>query len=270
MTVTVGAGDGTTSGTSMRLGRLFDRNSGRAVILAFDHGLSVGIRNGGEDSRRAVAALVAAEPDGVLLSPGLLRAHADLFAFRGSPSVVARLDFAVVGERASGRTEEYRPLWQVDAVAAMGADAVACFLILGFEDNSRFADNVAAVATAARAAHEHGLPLIVETVPWGATATPSLDLEELRFGCRLAVELGADVVKTVYPGVVDAMAAVVGDCGVPVMVLGGASEGGSIATELEEAIDGGARGAIYGRRVWQSQDIGVATHELMAVAHGAR
>jgi DhnA family fructose-bisphosphate aldolase class Ia len=254
----------------MRLGRLFDRNSRNAVILAFDHGLSVGIRGGGENSREVVAGLVAAEPDGVLLSPGLLRAHADLFGFRGSPYVVTRLDFAVVGERAAGRTEEYRLLWDVDAVAGLGADAVVCFLVLGYEDNARFADNVAAVATAARAAHDHGLPLIVETVPWGVTAGDSLDLDELRFGCRLAVELGADVVKTEYPGSVEDMAAVVGDAGVPVMVLGGASDGGSIAAELEAAIEGGARGAIYGRRVWRSADIGAATQELMTVAHRAR
>ena len=47
----------------------------------------------------------------------------------------------------------------------------------------------------------------VETVPWGERAGDRVDVDRLRYGCRLAAELGADVVKTEFPGRVTAMSA---------------------------------------------------------------
>ena len=47
----------------------------------------------------------------------------------------------------------------------------------------------------------------VETVPWGERAGDRVDVDRLRYGCRLAAERGADVGKTEFPGHVTAMSA---------------------------------------------------------------
>ena len=44
-------------------------------------------------------------------------------------------------------------------------------------------------------------------MPWGERAGDRVDVDRLRYGCRLAAELGADVVKTEFPGHVTAMSA---------------------------------------------------------------
>jgi len=59
-------------------------------------------------------------------------------------------------------------------------------------------------------------------------------------------------------------------CPVPVVVLGGTGEGrGSLDDELVAAVAGGARGAVYGRRVWRFEDPVAAIGRLGKVLHRA-
>ena len=71
---------------AMRVGRLFDRASGRAFITAIDHGLVTGVQPGAEQILAAVGRLISYEPEGILVSPGTLRHTGHLFAFHGAPS----------------------------------------------------------------------------------------------------------------------------------------------------------------------------------------
>ena len=60
------------------------------------------------------------------------------------------------------------------------------------------------------------------------------------------------------------------ECPVPVVVLGGTGEGrGSLDDELAAAVAGGARGAIYGRRMWRSEDPVATIGRLGKVLHRA-
>ncbi|MER3438253.1 MAG: fructose-bisphosphate aldolase, partial [Chloroflexota bacterium] len=98
-----------------------------------------------------------------------------------------------------------------------------------------------------------GLPLIVEAVLWGSQIDNKKDPERLAFACRMAVELGADAIKTEYTGDPVTMRQIIETCPAPVLVLGGAKSD-SVADVLEAtrgAMEAGARGVIYGRNVWQ-------------------
>jgi DhnA family fructose-bisphosphate aldolase class Ia len=144
------------------------------------------------------------------------------------------------------------------------------FLIQGPETGAQFADNVRAVARAAREAREAGLPLIVEVTLWGSRISEKKDPDLLAFGCRMAAELGADAVKTEYTGDPETMRGVVEACPVPVLTLGGA-KGGSQKDVLENArgaIEGGARGLIFGHNVWQADDVTAMSASLREVVHG--
>ena len=76
--------------------------------------------------------------------------------------------------------------------------------------------------------------------------------------------------KTEYTGDPASMAGVVDACPVPVLTLGGA-KGGSEEDVIEAArgaIQGGARGLIFGRNVWQADDPVKMAADLREAVHG--
>jgi DhnA family fructose-bisphosphate aldolase class Ia len=240
----------------MRVGRLFDRESGRAFITAIDHGLVTGVQPRAEQILAAVGRLISYGPEGILVSPGTLRHTGHLFAFHGAPSPILRTDYLLVGERVKGLGEHHRVLCSPEEAASLGADAVIMFLALGVENGGTLADNAQAISRAAHEARQVGLALIVEVVLWGSRLTENRDPELLAWGCRMAAELGADVIKTEYTGDPGTMSAVVESCLVPVLVLGGpkAESEGEVLEVTRGAIEAGARGVVYGRNIWQADD----------------
>ena len=258
------------SGAELRLGRLFGRESGRSFITAFDHGVNLRVPPEAGGALEIVEKIVAGEPDGVLISPGMLKQASRLFAFRGAPVPVLRMDWTILDERLKDLGEQYRVLVSPKDAAALGAGAVVMFLIQGPEEGKMFADNARAVAEAASEAHQVGLPLIVECTLWGSRMTDRKDPDLLAFGCRMAAELGADAVKTEYTGAPGTMAEVIEGCPVPVLTLGGAkgTSEEAVVEAARGAIEGGAKGIIFGRNVWQADDSARMSASLREVVHG--
>ena len=256
----------------MRVGRLFDRESGRTFIAAVDHGLVTGVKPGNEDAVATVERLISCGPDGVLLSPGLLAKAGHLFAFRGAPSPVVRGDFLLVGERMEGVGEHYRVLCGPEEAASLGADAVTMFLALGVEDGAMLAGNAQAIARAAQEARRVGLALIVEVVLWGGRLPDKRDPELLTLGCRMAAELGADAIKTEYTGEQQTMKSVVEGCPTPVLVLGGPRMDSEedLLVVTEGAMTAGARGVVYGRNIWQAEDPRRLSRAIREIVHGRK
>lgn len=257
-------------GAGLRLGRLFDRESGRSFITAIDHGVTLGVPPGAEDAVGAVERVLGCQPDAVLIGPGLLNQTSHLFAHRGAPAVMVRADFIVNHPFVDDLGENYRMLIRPEEAAALGADAVVMFLMAGTKDGKLFADNVAAVASTAQAAHRAGLPLIVEAVLWGTKVENKRDPDRLAFACRLAVELGADAIKTEFAGDAAGMAQVISGTPAPVLVLGGAKSNNpdAVVEAARTAISVGAKGVIYGRNVWQADDPFGISAKLRHVIHG--
>jgi DhnA family fructose-bisphosphate aldolase class Ia len=260
------------SGASLKLGRLFDRTSGRCFIAAIDHGVTIGVPAGAEDAIATVERVIACEPDAVLVGPGLLAKTGHLFGFRGAPSPVLRADWIINDPRlaALDQGEQYRVLCSPKHAAELGADAFIMFLVMGVSDGAMFADNVRAIAAAAEDAHHVGLPLIVEAVLWGSRVTERKDPELLAYACRTAAELGADAIKTEWTGDRETMAQVIAGCPAPVLVLGGAKTDTPepLLEATRGAIDAGAKGVAYGRNVWQADDPRAVARQLREIIHG--
>ena len=256
------------NGVALRLGRLFRKESGRSFMVAFDRTLLEGPAPFGVDPRATLAKIIAAEPEGVLVGPGLLKHCGDLFAHCGAPALVLRIDYPMVAEFSQGGKEHHRMVCDPEHAARLGADAAVMCLIEGYDDPDNHARNITAVAEAAHRCATAGLPLIVESVLWGSRSPNQKDATRLAAISRIAVELGADAIKTQYPGTPEGMRAIVEACPVPVLVLGGAASG---AKEVEDftrgAIAGGARGVIYGRNVWQREDVAGMAATLRRLAH---
>jgi DhnA family fructose-bisphosphate aldolase class Ia len=254
----------------MRLGRLFNHESGRSFIAAIDHGVTLGVPAGAERIVDAIERVIAGQPDGVLISPGMLEKAGHLFAFHGAPAAIVRSDFIINHPFVNDLGEQYRVLISPEDAAAMGADAIIMFLMVGAETGQLFADNIRAISTAAQAAHQVGLPLIVESVLWGNRIKDQRDPERLAFGCRMAAELGADALKTEYTGDPATMAQIVESCPAPVLVLGGPKSDSptAIFDATRGALEAGAKGVAFGRNVWQADDPLAVCAQLREIIHG--
>jgi fructose-bisphosphate aldolase, class I len=259
------------SGVDLRLRRLFNRESGRSYIVAIDHGLTFGAQPGNDQGIEGIEASLEGGPDGVLIAPGMLARTAHLFGHRGGPSPIVRTDFIGNDERLKPYGDLHRMICSPADAAVLGADAVVMYCVFGVEHGDTIADNVTAVAHTAAEAHEVGLPLIAEVVNWGSQATDRKDADILTFGARIAVEAGADAIKTEYTGDPESMKRLIDAVPAPVMVLGGAKldSEDALFDMTREALSAGARGVVYGRNIWQADDpvrMGSAIRDLV---HGS-
>jgi fructose-bisphosphate aldolase, class I len=253
------------NGAEIRLGQLFDRESGRSFIAAFDHGLTLGPKPGSEDVIGNLRRIIDGNPDGILISPGVMKIAGELFAFRGAPVPIVRADWIYNGEVFPGlpaalqdprQGEHYEVICSPEDALAMGAGAITMFLIVGTSDGATFSANARQVAVNIQAARRVGLPVIVESVLWGGRMEDKRDPELLAFGARVAAEFGADAIKTAYTGDPESMRQVVAGCPVPVLVLGGvrSSDPAVVLEATRGALDAGAKGVVYGRNVWPADD----------------
>lgn len=259
-------------GAELRLGRLFDRESGRSFITAFDHGITLRVSPEAGRTLDIMEKIVSGEPDGVLISPGMLKQTSHMFSFRGAPVPVVRADWTLLDERTKDLGEQYRAMLSPRDAASLGAGAVMMYLIQGPEEGEMFADNARAIAAAASEAHKVGLPLIVEATLWGSRIPEDekKDPDLLAYGCRMAAELGADAIKTEYTGDPETMAGVIEGCPVPVLTLGGARGGSEdeVVENARGAVEAGARGIVFGRNVWQANDPVKMSATLREAVHG--
>ncbi|MGH2617729.1 MAG: class I fructose-bisphosphate aldolase [Thermomicrobiales bacterium] len=253
------------NGAEVRLGQLFDRGSGRSFIAAFDHGVTLGPKPGSEHVLEGLARIIAGNPDGILISPGTMKIGGQLFAFHGAPVPIVRADWIFNIEVFPGlpaalqdprQGESYEVICSPEDALAMGAGAITMFLVVGTAEGAGFASNTRQVAASIQAARRVGMPVIVESVLWGARMDDKRDPELLAFAARVAAELGADAIKTAYTGDPETMRQVVEGCPVPVLVLGGvrSSNPELVLEATRGALDAGARGVVYGRNVWQADD----------------
>jgi DhnA family fructose-bisphosphate aldolase class Ia len=258
------------AGTQVRLGRLLDRRSQRSFMVAFDRTLAMGPEAYAEDSAAAVTSIADGGADAILLSPGLVKQHGQLLAYRGAPAIVCRIDFPFLGSADKGSGEEFRLIASVEEAAGLGADAVVMFHTTGYREKRPWADNLATVGAVAREARQLGMPLIVEAVPWGPESPGARDPQAVAEVVRIAAELGADAIKTEYVGSVEAMTKVVASCPVPVFVLGGPKVGlQELLAFTDDSLRAGVTGVIYGRNVWQRENGPEVAAALTQVIHGA-
>ena len=239
-------------------------------MVAFDRTLAMGPEPFAEDSGSAIMRIAEHGVDAILLSPGLIKQHGRLLAYRGAPAVVCRLDFPFLGSADRGSGEQFRLVASVEEAAALGADAVVMFHTLGYRDKRAWADNIAAIGTVAERARRIGVPLIVEAVPWGAEASDPRDPQAVAGSSsdRCGARRRCDQDRVRRLGLRDGRreplrARSRSSCSA-------APGSGSPGFQSSHAapIEGGATGVIYGRNVWQRDDLADVAAALTRTVHG--
>jgi DhnA family fructose-bisphosphate aldolase class Ia len=249
-----------------RLGRLFDSRTGFSIIVAMDHGIA-GVPGGLHDLRRILQAVLRAGPDGVLLNAGLARRCADLLADRTSPSLVLGLDHVIhQAQRGQGAGVAHAPQISVEEAVRLGADCVKTMLLMGDPDRAATAKNLAYLAAAAEQCRVWEMPLMIEPYLWGEDVPANADARaELNAdGARMAIEIGADILKLEYGGNPARFREIVRESPVPIVILGGPKRPTQRETfaDVIAAAESGAVGLAIGRNIWQHEDPAKMTRAL--------
>lgn len=206
------------------------------------------------DLPRVVAQLHDA--DAVLMSPGMISHCAPELARRGGPSLMVRLNW---GTQYSTQWEYHsaqsvRLISSAEALA-LGADIalVGFSLKTGSEElDARNLEVLGGYVPEKRAA---GIPLVGEFYPADSEDQPPEALFDLiSIGCRVAAEMGVDLIKTFYTG--PEFEKIVAATPVPILGLGAKKtrrESDALRLAANE-IRGGARGVVFGRNVVQARE----------------
>jgi len=251
-------------GKSMRLKRVIDP-AGVSVICALDHGMTAPtFLEPLSDIEQRTQEAVAGGANVIMMSKGMIRYAVDAF----SPTTSLALLLS-----ASANPGEARPaviqIAQVEEASRLGADAVVLFTALGGENEAAM---IRILSEVGRESALLGVPLIAEAeFPTTYASVEELSerygFEYLRRSVRLCAELGADIVKTNWPGDEEAFGKLVRAVnGVPVVLAGGSRvEDAELLRRMECAVQAGAIGCSVGRNIFMHRSPQAITRALSRV-----
>jgi fructose-bisphosphate aldolase/2-amino-3,7-dideoxy-D-threo-hept-6-ulosonate synthase len=251
-------------GKAMRLKRVIDPK-GVSVICALDHGMTSPIfLEPLSDVATRTAEAVRGGANVIMMSRGMTRIAEPAF----SPTTSLALLLS-----ASANPDGTRPavvqVAEVEEAARLGADAVVLFTALGGDSEPGMIRTLAGVG---RECALLGIPLIAEaefptTYAAVEELTEQYGFEYLRRNVRLCAELGADIVKTNWPGGADAFGRLVEAAnGIPVVLAGGSRlEDRELLRRMEAAMAAGAIGCSVGRNIFMHASPEAITRALSRV-----
>ncbi|MDQ7822305.1 MAG: 2-amino-3,7-dideoxy-D-threo-hept-6-ulosonate synthase [Candidatus Eremiobacteraeota bacterium] len=233
------------TGKTLRLKNIF-REDGRALIIALDHAAIAGAMEGLADPSRIVGEVTKAGADAILVTKGMLGKARDSVA-RGA-GVILRISggFTLLSNPDSF---EDRVISNVETALKWGADAVAMTIKFGHPREGEFIEEASKIADLC---DSWGMPLLVEVMPKGERAKKMGKGEAFSVSCRSAFELGADFIKTAYPGAAEEFRKMAKECPAPIVILGGEKVEShyELFRMVKESLDAGGAGVAMGRNVW--------------------
>ena len=107
-----------------------------------------------------------------------------------------------------------------------------------------------------REAHAKGLPVIAWVYPRGKTIKNDTSKEMMSYATRVALELGADIVKIKYGGNPSDLKWAVSSAGKTKVVIAGGvkTSESSLLKQVSDIMKTGAIGLAIGRNVWQAKN----------------
>ena len=225
-------------GVKNRMSRIFNRKSGRTVMLAFDHGFLMGPTSGLERIDLNIAPL-AEHADCLMGCRGSIRAN---IPPENTKPVCLRTDTGT-----TILTEmNHNILLSEEEAISMNATAMAAMISVG--DAATEASTIANFSRLVDIGNKYSIPVM------GVTAVGKDMARDARYfslASRVCAENGASIVKTYYT---EGFENVVACTPVPVVIAGGKKLPEIEALELAyNAIQCGASGVDMGRNVFQSE-----------------
>ena len=235
------------NGKERRLRRVFNQSTGRSLVLAVDHGMALGPMTGIVNIAETIRTLDdTGKVDCWLMTKGIYN-HAFSPSVDRDPGVILR---ASGGATIAGPelTREGQTATAKEAMH-LGVDAVATSAFVGSPYEHETLISMARLSTECR---KWDLPLLGVIGLGKTNEDKKKDPKFIALGARVGAEHGADIIKTYYTET--DFDKVVAGCPVPIMIAGGPKCETDLDTlkMIHGALQGGAKGIVMGRNVWQS------------------
>ena len=241
-------------GMKNRLARIFNPDSGKTVMLAFDHGYFQGPTTGLERVDITILPLVP-YADTLMLTRGILRT---VIPPEATNSIVLR---------ASGGTSMLKELSNeeiavdIEDSARLNVCAMAVQVFIGGEHERQSIINMTKLVDQGT---RFGIPTLAVTAVGQDMVR---DAKYFRLATRICAELGAHYVKTYF--VEEDFETVVASCPVPIVIAGGKKMPELDALKMAyNAVQQGAAGVDMGRNIFQSESPVAMIQAVRAVVHG--
>ncbi len=248
-------------GKSIRLERIFNRNTRRTVIVPMDHGVTVGPLPGLENIRDTVTKLVEGGANAGLVHKGSVAC-----GHRAEGRDFGCIVHLSAGTALSPFPNVKRLVTTVEEAIRIGADGVSVHVNLGDETEGQM---LADLGQTAAAAGYWGMPLLAMVYARGPKVEDEYDPKVVAHCARVGMELGADVVKVNYTGDPESFAKVVECACIPVVIAGGPkmSSTRELLQMVHDSLSAGGRGLSIGRNVFQHRDPTAICKALCALVH---
>ncbi|WP_036226422.1 class I fructose-bisphosphate aldolase [Mesoaciditoga lauensis] len=255
-----------------RISKLLNSKSGKSVVIPIDHGLVMGNITGLSNPIETLKKLIELKIDATLMSPGLAKITLELFASKDAPARILTMDIPLMstipGE--TGEVIGHETISTVEFAIKYGFDSVKVLLPWGEKENVQM-ESIRVVSRLATECDKWQLPLMVEPVLWG-NAVPKEKKKDptlIEHAARMALELGADILKIPYTGNQQEFKDLINSLRVPIFILGGPKMNEVIDTlkVAEESVRAGAKGVVFGRNVWQNSQMEMIIKSLQMIVH---
>ncbi|MCD8176925.1 MAG: 3-hydroxy-5-phosphonooxypentane-2,4-dione thiolase [Tannerellaceae bacterium] len=239
-------------GMKDRLSRIFNPQTGKTVMLAFDHGFIMGPTSGLERIDLNILPLVQ-YADCLMCTRGILQADI--------PPTVNK-PICLRSDAGTSILTELNDNVIIDIEDAIRLNVSAMAVMLAIGDAGYEAKTIANLYKAVDLGSRYGIPVM------GVTAVGKDMARDARYfglASRICAENGANIVKTYY---CDGFEKVAAACPVPVVIAGGKKLPEKEALQLcYNAINEGAADVDMGRNVFQSEASAAMIQAIHAVVH---
>ncbi|GAB6060220.1 2-amino-3,7-dideoxy-D-threo-hept-6-ulosonate synthase [Desulfonatronum parangueonense] len=248
-------------GKQIRLERILNRNTRRAIIVPLDHGVTVGPLSGLIDMRQTLSRIAGGGANAVVMHKGLVRC-----GHRGSGPDIGLIIHLSASTSLSPFPNAKTLVATVEEAIRLGADGVSVHVNLGDENERIMLEDMGKVSATAAS---WGIPMLAMMYARGPKIVNEFDPAIVSHCARVGVELGADLVKVPYTGDMDSFQRVIESCCVPVVIAGGPKMNSvrDVLRMVSDSVKAGGAGLSMGRNIFQDDDPQTLIKALHGIVH---
>lgn len=247
-------------GKTIRLRRLFPNAERKLFSVPLDHALSMGPIDGLEELAPLARELQSGGADLLIVTKGAVRELAPVL----SPSTLLGIHVSASTSLGPG-TNHKRLVGSAAEAVSLGADLLSVQVNFGVPEEG---DMLTDLGVAVDQCRQLGLPLLcMAYVKKANGGTP----DELRHAARAAADLGADIVKTSYPGTAEEYSRLCRTTPVPVLIGGGnrLDDPEAFLHVIKESLVAGGAGICIGRNLFQRRPVEPLARRIATLLHGS-
>ncbi|MGZ7135911.1 MAG: 2-amino-3,7-dideoxy-D-threo-hept-6-ulosonate synthase, partial [Methanobacterium sp.] len=233
-------------GKKIRIERIINRKTGRAVIVPMDHGVSIGPVPGIENMSETIDEVASGGANAVIMHKGMVGT-----GHRGYGRDIGLIIHLSASTSLSPDPDHKVMVTTVEKAVRIGADAVSVHVNVGSEMEP---DMLEILGITSEICDEWGMPLIAMMYPRGEKIDNEHNVDVVKLSARAGAELGADIIKTNYTGDPDSFSEVVNGCPVPVVIAGGpkVETNEELLEMVKNSVNVGGAGVAIGRNIFQA------------------